>query len=111
MTDRPESDPPSPGEHATADAAEPLEAEAEAPEPREDDPMRALLKRSMSGDMENAPHLLAGVQRRIRARSQGKFFADGWSTNQARASYALVGLVTLLLIVLAYLALSPIDVR
>jgi hypothetical protein len=119
MTDRPKSDPPSPAEPATGEAgaraqgepADLLDAEVEAPEPREDDPMRALLKRSMARDMENAPHLLAGVQRRIRTRSRGKFFADGWSTTQARVSYALVGLVTLLLIVLAYLALGPMDIR
>jgi hypothetical protein len=117
MTDRPESDTPEPGKPATespaGDPADPLDAAdaAEAPEPREDDAMRALLRRSMSRDTENAPDLLAGVQRRIRTRSRGKFFADGWSTTQARASYALVGLVTLLLVVLAYLALSPIDIR
>jgi hypothetical protein len=73
--------------------------------------MRALLKRSLSRDVENAPDLLAGVQRRIRARSRGKFYADGWSITHARASYALIGLLTLLLVVLAYLVLSPIDVH
>jgi hypothetical protein len=73
--------------------------------------MRALLKRSLARDVENAPDLLAGVQRRIRTRSRGKFFADGWSTTQARASYALIGMLTLLLVVLAYLVLGPIDVR
>jgi hypothetical protein len=73
--------------------------------------VRALLKRSLARDEENAPDLLAGVQRRIRMRSRGKFFADGWSTHQARASYALIGLATLLLVVLAYLVLSPMDMR
>ena len=73
--------------------------------------MRALLKRSLSKDLENAPDLLAGVQRRIRDRSRGKFYADGWSTTQARVNYGLIGILTLLLVVLAYFVLSPIDVR
>jgi hypothetical protein len=73
--------------------------------------VRALLKRSLSRDVENVPDLLAGVQRRIRDRSRGKFYADGWSTTQARVNYALIGLLTLLLVVLAYFVLSPIDVR
>jgi hypothetical protein len=101
MSDRPESE-----------AAGPeAEEEAFAEDPRDDDAMRALLKRSMSRDAEDAPDLLAGVQRRIRARSRGKFFADGWSTQQARFSYVLVGLLTLLLVALAYFALSPFDIR
>ena len=73
--------------------------------------VRALLKRSLSKDRDNAPDLLAGVQRRIRHRSRGKFFADGWSTTQARVNYALIGLLTLLLVVLAYFVLSPIDMH
>ena len=80
-------------------------------EERDAQAVRALLKRSLSRDVENAPDLLAGVQRRIRARSRGKFYADGWSTTQARVNYALIGLLTLLLVVLAYFVLSPIDVR
>jgi hypothetical protein len=92
-----------PTDDAGADEANESEAHARA--------MRALLKRSLSKDVENAPDLLAGVQRRIRARSKGKFYADGWSTTQARMNYALIGLVTLLLVVLAYVVLSPIDVH
>ncbi len=88
----------------------PDEATDEAQE-RDAEAMRSLLKRSLQGDVENAPDLLAGVQRRIRTRSKGKFYADGWSTNQQRMNYALVGLLTLLLVVLAYFVLSPIDMR
>jgi hypothetical protein len=75
--------------------------------------MRDLLKRAMSDEAlgKDAPDLLQGVQRRIRKRSRGKFFADGWSTGQARAGYVLVALVTLLLVAIAYYALGPMDVR
>ncbi len=88
---------------------------SDQPEPAEDErddrAVRDLLKRSLAADDESAPDLLAGVQRRIRIRSRGKFFADGWSTTQTRASYVLIGITTLLLVVLAYLMLSPIGMR
>jgi hypothetical protein len=75
--------------------------------------VRDLIKRSLSVEAlaQEPPHLLAGVQRRIRKRSRGKFFADGWSTSQSRASYVLAGLITLMLAALAYFALGPWDVR
>ena len=84
-------------------------------DPLDDDPesqaVRALLRRSLARDAEDAPNLLPGVQRRLRRRSRGKFFADGWSTANTRTSYALIGLSTLLLVALAYLALSMVEVR
>ena len=98
------SDPSEPIPKTEAGSAdEPGDAEASA--------MRALLKRTLARDGENAPDLLAGVQRRIRARSRGKFFNDGWSTTQARASYALIGVLTVLLAVLAYYMLGPMGMR
>lgn len=80
---------------------------------RSGDAVRELLKRSLSTDTlaKDAPDLLPGVQRRIRKRSRGKFFGDGWSTTQARTSYVLVGLVTLLFVALAYYALGPMDLH
>jgi hypothetical protein len=73
--------------------------------------VRELVRRSLSGDTlgKDAPDLLPGVQRRIRKRSRGKFFGDGWSTAQTRTSYVLVGVMTLLLVALAYYALGPMD--
>jgi hypothetical protein len=73
--------------------------------------VRALLKRSIARDALDAPDLLPGVQRRLRKRSRGKFFADGWSTANARTSYVLVGLMTILLVALAYLAFGIVEVR
>ena len=98
-----------------SDPSEPIpETEAgsaDEPGDAEGNAMRALLKRTLARDGENAPDLLAGVQRRIRARSRGKFFNDGWSTTQARASYALIGVLTVLLAVLAYYMLGPMGMR
>jgi hypothetical protein len=82
-------------------------------EDKEEAQVRDLLKRALSHESieRDAPDLLAGVQRRIRRRSRGKFFGDGWSTGQARIGYVLVALVTLLLVLVAYYALGPMDVR
>ena len=95
-----------------ADAKQPEEAEEHAELP-DDEEVRALVRRALSPEAltKDVPDLLGGVQRRIRRRSRGKFFADGWSTGQARIGYVLVALVTLLLVLLAYYALGPMDVR
>ena len=50
---------------------------------------------------------LRGVQKRIRARSRGKFYADGWSTSSPRVSYTLVAAVMLVIVLLAYFMLGP----
>jgi len=79
----------------------------------EDDAMRALLKRSIEAGApapQSSPDLLRGVQRKIRQRSRGKFFADGWSTSQSRVSYALVAAIMLVIIAVAYFALGPIGI-
>jgi hypothetical protein len=54
--------------------------------------------------------LLAGVQRKIRQRSRGKFYADGWSTSHGRMSYVFVAMVMLVLLGIAYCALAPIGI-
>jgi hypothetical protein len=88
-------------------------AEDERADEPDDEEVRALVRRALSPEAltKDVPDLLGGVQRRIRRRSRGKFFADGWSTGQARMGYVLVALVTLLLVVLAFYALGPMDVR
>jgi hypothetical protein len=115
---------------------EPIEPERERGETDEpddlrdshgDDAMRALLKRSLSlgegegegggaggegsesgqGGPAPSPAFLRGVQKRIRTRSRGRFFADGWSTSEPRVSYALVAVVMLLVMGVAYVVLGP----
>jgi hypothetical protein len=82
-------------------------------DPRERDAIRQLLKRSLAVEAltKESPELVAGVQRRIRQRSRGRFFADGWGTTQSRVSYFLVGLMTLMVAIVAYFALGPWDMR
>jgi hypothetical protein len=82
-------------------------------EEEKDDPaLSALLKKSLSAGVEKEPpiddkKLLQGVQRKLRKRSKGKFYGDGWSTSQSKLNYALVALVMLVTIVAVYLALGP----
>lgn len=80
-----------------------------APEDRDSGAMRALLQRAMKQEEAEkpAPHLLPAVQRKIRKRSKGKFFADGWSTQNARVSYVLIAMLMLGIVVLAYFAMGP----
>jgi hypothetical protein len=81
-------------------------------DPGKPDPMAALLKRSLAGTKTtDGPSILPSVQRRIRKRSRGKFFADGWSTTDARVSHALIAFAMLLILVLAYFALGPIGIQ
>jgi hypothetical protein len=55
-----------------------------------------------------APELLKGVQRRIRTRSRGKFYGDGWSTAKSpRSTYLITSLLMLVLIGFVFFVLVP----
>jgi predicted nucleic acid-binding protein len=72
-----------------------------------------LLKRSLTKTEDVLPEpakdaeLLASVQKKLRKRSKGKFYGDGWSTSQSRLNYALIAAVMLVTIVAVWLALGP----
>jgi hypothetical protein len=54
--------------------------------------------------------ILSGVQRRIRERSRGRFYADGWSTTLApRATFLVTSVIMLGVAVLVWLLLGPVD--
>ena len=86
--------------------------------------MRALLRRALAGPVEPsepaptsakpspAPpsDVLRGVHKKLRKRSGGKFFADGWSTTQTRINYGLVAVVMLILLAATYVALGPMGI-
>ena len=81
-------------------------------EEKDEPALSALLKKSLSAPVEKEPpiddkKLPQGVQRKLRKRSKGKFYGDGWSTSQSKLNYALVALVMLVTIVAVYLALGP----
>lgn len=55
-----------------------------------------------------APSLLRGVQKKLRVRSRGKFYGDGWSTaSSPRSTYLVTSALMLLLIALVVFALLP----
>jgi len=55
-----------------------------------------------------APSLLKGVQRKLRMRSRGKFYGDGWSTSESpKTTYLVTSLIMLVLVVLVFFALVP----
>jgi hypothetical protein len=98
----------------TTDETSPQPDEEEAlPETdeQEDDAMRSLLKRAMAPESTPAPEkpLLKEVQRKLRVRSKGKFYGDGWSTAAVKINYGLIAVVMLLVVALAYFALGPVG--
>lgn len=96
---------------ASPELASDAEAEGDiepAPDSRDDEAIRNLLKKSFV-EPRNAkvPDLVTGVQRKLRKRSRGKFYADGWSTTSSKVNYALVAVAMLLIVALAYFVLGP----
>lgn len=111
------------GAQASADAKADADDNADAHVEEVEVPaLSALLKRSLAApveaETEAAPQepsaqdraLLTGVQRKLRQRSKGKFYADGWSTTHSRVNYALVAGVMLVVIVAVYLAMGPMGI-
>ena len=72
--------------------------------------LRELLREAL-GSRESAPDLTRGVQRKIRARSGGKFYADGWSTakHPPRSTYLITSLLMLFVLGLIYALLAPLS--
>jgi hypothetical protein len=100
MTDR--EQPGAEAEHHAAETASDVNApdidEAQA------ESVRNLLRGTLDRAESDAPDVLRGVQRKIRQRSRGKFYADGWSTakNPPIATYLLTSLAMLLILGLVY---------
>ncbi|AUX26526.1 hypothetical protein SOCEGT47_070960 [Sorangium cellulosum] len=70
--------------------------------------LRELLRDAMRPPPAAPPSLLRGVQRRIRVRSRGKFYGDGWSTARSpRSTYLMTSLFMLCLIAFVFLVLVP----
>jgi hypothetical protein len=100
------SDPgPDPGPDPSHDV-EGGDAAATAHEP--EDSLRSMLRGALREE-EPPPNVLAGVQKRIRERSKGKFYADGWSTakHPPLNTYLVTSLLMLAILVISYALLSP----
>jgi hypothetical protein len=101
-----------------AEAAETGAAPGSEPPPEPDDEaqaeldevdMRELLRAALAPPPGSvAPSILPGVQRKLRRRSRGKFYGDGWSTARApRSTYLVTSIVMLALIAFVFLVLIP----
>lgn len=104
----PAADDPGPSRAREGSApAEELDEEAHAALDEVD--MRDLLRSALAPPPGSvAPELLRGVQSRLRRRSRGKFYGDGWSTARApRSTYLFTSLLMLLLIGFVFLVLIP----
>src|SRR5450432_4417101 len=72
-----------------------------------DDALRSMLRGALREDGP-PPNVLAGVQRKIRERSRGKFYADGWSTaKHPLNTYLVTSLLMLAILGISYALLSP----
>jgi len=100
---------------APAGPAEPVdeprdEALDEPDDGPDSDDFRDLLKRAVEVPVPPPKQdLLRGVQGRLRARSQGKFYADNWATREdnPRGTYLITAGVMLVLLLAVYWALVP----
>ena len=81
-------------------------------EVEENEELGADLRSALKGADEAAPpDVLAGFQRKLRARSGGKFYADGWSTSRHPPinTYLITSLMMLAVLGVIYALLAPLS--
>jgi len=79
------------------------------PSELDDVDVRDLLRKALAPPSDaKAPNISEAVQRRIRERSEGRYFTTRWSTSSAPgATFLITSLLMLVVVVLAWLFLSP----
>jgi hypothetical protein len=89
--------------NASDEKLDPAEGSAEP-----DDSLRSMLRGALREEGP-APDVLAGVQKKLRERSKGKFYADGWSTvkHPPLNTYLITSLLMLAILGISYALLSP----
>jgi len=79
----------------------------------ENDELAADLRSALKGGTtEDAPpDVLAGFQKKLRERSGGKFYEDGWSTSRHPPinTYLITSLMMLAILGLIYALLAPLS--
>jgi hypothetical protein len=86
------------------------DAAADASETSEEG-IRDLLRGALGRSEPEIPDVLRGVQRKIRQRSGGKFYADGWSTARQPpiSTYLITSLVMLAILFAIWAVFSPLS--
>lgn len=76
----------------------------------EDERLRSMLRGALRVSDE-PPDLLAGFQKKVRERSDGKFYADGWSTARHPPvnTYFVTGLMIWCALAVIYALLSSLS--
>jgi hypothetical protein len=70
--------------------------------------VRDLLRSALKTPEPKPEVITEGVQRRIRERTKGRYFSDGWSTSTApKATFLVTSILMLIVLVLAWLLLTP----
>jgi hypothetical protein len=77
---------------------------------KSDDEIRSLVRRAAAAEQQSVD-LVAGFQKKLRKRSGGKFYADGWSTAKQPPimTYLITSLIMLALVGAAYVVLRPLS--
>jgi hypothetical protein len=86
--------------------------EREAQEPEGEELTGDLLSALKGGRSEpKAPDVLAGFQKKLRERSGGKFYEDGWSTSRHAPinTYLITSLMMLAVLGIIYALLAPLS--
>jgi hypothetical protein len=93
-----------PGDGVVAPTAP--ESETESEELAAD--LRSALKGGVAAE---APDVLAGFQKKLRERSGGKFYEDGWSTSRHPPinTYLITSLLMLAIVGVIYALLAPLS--
>ena len=70
--------------------------------------IRALVRKSARLEDE-PPDLVLGFQKKLRTRSKGKFYADGWSTSKEPPvmTYLITSVLMLVIVFAAYAVMRP----
>lgn len=80
-------------------------------DPAESARLRKLLIGALDSERDSAPDVLRGVQRKLRERSGGKFYADGWTTTRYApiSTYLVTSLMMLTFMAFIYFVLHPLS--
>jgi hypothetical protein len=83
----------------------------EEPTPEGEELAESLRSALKGAAAEPAPDVLAGFQKKLRERSRGKFYEEGWSTSRHAPinTYLITSLIMLAILGIIYAMLAPLS--
>ena len=84
--------------------------DTETLESEEEQQLRAMVRGALRDD-QKPPDVLGGFQKKLRERSRGKFYADGWSTarHPPENTYLVTSILMLVELAVIYALLAPLS--